>query len=208
MTTRTEWAQGFLSYCGYESSIEKITALVAHAAEVNTDAAFNPLGVIEPAPGSAAADAMGTRAYPNLWAGYAATLTTLFYKHPDLTAQLSDPAGGSAATYATADSLRALGRNCLFQVEALRAGDPDHLATVEIGETMPELSEAAEAPPPAAPESVLTPEPAPEPAPAPEPEPAPDPSPGSPAPPQEPGAPEGTFPPMPPVEEARPGYLH
>ena len=141
MTTRTEWAEGFLAYAGYEPSAEKVMALVAHAAKVDTEAANNPLGMTEPAPGSVTFDAAGVQAYPSIAAGYAATLTTFFYGHPELTAVLSDPTGGSAVAYATSASLRTLGATCLAQVEALQAGDPEGLGAVLVG--MPPVSALA-----------------------------------------------------------------
>ncbi len=141
MTTRQEWALGFLAYAGWEVSQEKIIALVAQAAKENGGALFNPLDTEEDAPGATDYNAAGVKSYPSLESGFGATLATFRDgRYPQLVGILSDPAGGSATAYAVNVELNTWGTgNCLAEVESIKAGDPHGYLTHEIAGTAPSV---------------------------------------------------------------------
>jgi hypothetical protein len=127
MTTRAQWAESFLAYADWEVSQEKVIALVAQASKEGSEANWNPLDTTEPAPNATDYNAVGVKNYPSQAEGLAATLATFkngFY--PQLVAILSDPAGGSATSYADNVELNTWGTgNILAFVESIKSGDPN-----------------------------------------------------------------------------------
>lgn len=134
MTTREQWAEGFLGYAGWSLSQEKVIALVAQATREGSGAAWNPLDTTEGAPGATDYNTAGVKDYPSAAAGFGATLATFLNgRYPELVANLADPAGGSAASYATSAELNTWGTgNCLAEVEEIKAGDPHGYMTAPV----------------------------------------------------------------------------
>lgn len=121
MTTREEWALGFLDYAGWPRARDSVVALVAHATFMDTEAPFNPLGVTEPDPSAVDFDASGTKEYGSLFAGYGATLAALGFDCPLRSGE------ESASSYGTL-------WGCLKEVERIKA-DPDSSCQVAIVDT-------------------------------------------------------------------------
>lgn len=134
---RSEWSTGFLQYAGWEVSQEKIVALAAQAAAEGSQALFNPLDTTEGAPGATDYNSVGVKNYTDLESGYGATLATFqngFY--PNLVAQLSDPAGGSAVQYCSSPDLNTWGTgNCMAEAESIKGGDPNGYLTATVAGT-------------------------------------------------------------------------
>jgi hypothetical protein len=134
VTTRQEWAQGFIAFAGWAESQEKTKALVAQASRENTGAANNPLATTEPAPGATIYNSAGVRNYPSLQSGFAATLATFrngYYPH--LLGILSDPSGGSSVAYCSSPELNVWGTGtCMQELAEINAGDPHGYLTHQI----------------------------------------------------------------------------
>lgn len=157
MITRQQWATGFLDYAGWPVSQEKVIALVAQASAEGSQARNNPLDTTEDAPTATTYNAAGVKDYATTDAGYGATLATFVNgRYPQLVAILKDPAGGSAAAYATNPELNTWGTgNCLVEVESIQSGDPHGYLSAPVNtSTGPPPVPPTPAPPAPSPEGI------------------------------------------------------
>jgi hypothetical protein len=125
VTTRQEWATGYLAFCGWEMSAEKVLGIVAWAVAEGSDAKWNPLDTTEPAPGATDYNSAHVKNYPSLQVGYEATLATMkngYY--PRILASLSDPSGGSALGLAAAVGSEPWGTGNFSRIVELVKADP------------------------------------------------------------------------------------